>query len=67
MKPIDLHAEARRRAAAAADERMAKAKARFSLAALACLRGAIDAEHQVKAALLEIDLARAALRELADA
>jgi hypothetical protein len=62
----DPKAEQRARAIAAADERMAQAKVRFSLASLACLRGATDAAQQVKAALAEIDAARAALREVAD-
>jgi hypothetical protein len=60
---LDLKAMARLRALANADARMQQAKARFSLAALACLRGAVDAEQQVAAALLEVDQARAALRD----
>jgi len=49
---------------AAADARMAAAKARFSLAALACLRAAPDAAELVRKALAEVDAARAALSEV---
>jgi hypothetical protein len=59
----DCHAEQRRQALAAADAKMQAAKARFSLAALACIRGAIDAPALVQRALQDIDAARAALRE----
>jgi hypothetical protein len=65
-RTAELHAqrqaEARRLAIANADAAMAAAKHRFSLACLACLRGAVDAEYQVQRALAEIDQARAALR-----
>lgn len=54
-------------AVAAADARMEIAKRRFSLAALACLRGALDAPVLVQRALEEVDAARAALREASDA
>jgi hypothetical protein len=47
--------------------RMAAAKHRFSLAALACLRNALDAPALVHRALQEIEQARAALREVRDA
>ena len=70
MSAIDLQArreEQRRRALAAADERMQLAKRRFSLASLACLRAAPDAAEQVAKALAEVDQARAALREIGDA
>ena len=65
----DLLAKVRaqhQRATAAADERMAAAKAKFSAAAVACLRGQLDAQDQVRAALDEVDRARAALREAND-
>lgn len=55
------------RAFAAADERMARAKDAFSRAALSCLARRSDAEQLVAAALREVDMARAELRELADA
>jgi hypothetical protein len=45
-------------------EHMARAKHRFSLAALACLRQAHDAAEQVRKALDEIDGARAALQRV---
>lgn len=51
---------------AAADARMQSAKDCFSKAALACLRGATDAPARVRAALQEVDAARAELRKLAD-
>jgi hypothetical protein len=51
-----------RRALDTADQRMKQAKHKFSLAALACLRGRPDAERQVRDALQEVDRARAALR-----
>ena len=54
-------------AVAAADERMAAAKARFSAAALACLRAAPNAHELVQRALQEVDAARAALRKATDA
>jgi hypothetical protein len=63
----DPKAEARLRALANADAAMAQAKHRFSLASLACIRGALDAPAQVQRALQEIDAARALLRECADA
>jgi hypothetical protein len=55
----DPKAEQRARAIANADARMVRAKSRFSLAALACMRNALDAEEQVRRALEEIDQARA--------
>ena len=45
---------------------MTQAKARFSQAALACLRNALDAPAQVQRALQEVDRARAMLRYAAD-
>jgi hypothetical protein len=66
MKAPELYAqrqaEARRLALANADASMQQAKHRFSLACLACLRGAIDAELLVAQALRDIDQARNALR-----
>ena len=46
------------------DTRMQMAKRRFSLAALACLRGAPDAAQMVAKALAEVDAARKALYAL---
>lgn len=54
-------------ALAAADDQMRLAKARFSAAALACLRNAPDAAAQVQAALREVDAARQQLQGLHDA
>jgi hypothetical protein len=63
----DPKAEQKRaRAIAQADAKMQAAKTRFSLACLACLRNALDAEQQVQAALREVDQARAALREASE-
>ena len=45
---------------------MQAAKAQFSLAALACLRGSLEAPAQVSMALGLIEKARAELRRLAD-
>jgi hypothetical protein len=59
-------AEDRRRALANADAAMAEAKAKFSVAALSCLRGELSAEQQVRDALAEVDAARAALRNLGE-
>jgi hypothetical protein len=50
-----------------ADQRMAVAKAKFSAAAVACLKGKLDAERQVADALRAVDEARSGLRALADA
>jgi DNA-binding phage protein len=50
-----------------ADSALSQAKHRFSLACLACLRGALDAPAMVQAALQEVDRARAMLRRAADA
>jgi hypothetical protein len=50
----------------AADARMAAAKRQFTAAALACLRGAVDAAEQVSLALREVDAARKAIREVGD-
>jgi hypothetical protein len=50
----------------AADQRMESAKALFSRAALAALRGAPDAAMQVQAALAAVDQARAELRKVSD-
>jgi hypothetical protein len=49
----------------AIDARFAFAKRRFSLAALACLRGAPDAAHQVSKALAELDAVRREMQLLA--
>lgn len=57
---------ARDRAIAAADERLASLKHRISLAALAAMRGAQDTPRLVRAALDEVDRARALLSELAE-
>jgi hypothetical protein len=46
------------------DARMRMAKRRFTLAALACLRQAADAQEQVEKALAEVEAARDALRAL---
>jgi hypothetical protein len=66
-RTIALQERRRQRALAAADERMAAAKAKFSLAALACLRNALDAPALVQRALAEIDAARSALAALEEA
>ena len=49
--------------AAAIDARLVQAKQRFALAALACLRGAIDAETQVQEALQDVERARELLAQ----
>lgn len=59
----DPKAEARRAAVAAADQQMANAKAAFSRAAVACIKGALDAEQRVRDALRAVDGARDALRQ----
>jgi outer membrane protein TolC len=46
------------------DAKMRMAKRRFTLAALACLRQAADAQEQVEKALAEVEAAREALRAL---
>jgi hypothetical protein len=43
---------------------MQVAKQQFTAASLACLRGSLDAAQQVQRALLAIEGARAALREV---
>lgn len=58
----DAGAEARRRALAAADAQMARAKDAFTRAALRCLRGELDAAQHVQTALVMVESARAALR-----
>ncbi|MEO8718358.1 MAG: hypothetical protein ABI423_09085 [Burkholderiales bacterium] len=50
-------------ALAAVDARLVQCKHRISLAALACLRGALDAPELVRRALEEVEGARAALAE----
>lgn len=62
-KIVERQDRQRASALATADEMMQRAKARFSLAALSCLRGATDAAEQVAKALAEVDAARAALRQ----
>ncbi len=49
------------RAIATVDARLVQAKHRISLAALACLRGAVDAPELVRQALEEVDRVRALL------
>ena len=56
----------RQRSLAAADSRMAEAKALFSKAALSCLRQAPDAAAQVQAALAGLEAARAELRQITE-
>lgn len=62
--PRNISASAR--ALADADARMTAAKDQFSRAALACLRGNLDAAVQVRTALSAVDQARAELRRIAD-
>jgi hypothetical protein len=64
--PLAKMREQHQRASAAADARMAEAKYRFSMAALACLRNAADAPVLVQGALAEVDAARAELRKVDD-
>jgi hypothetical protein len=54
------------RALADADAKLLAARQRFSVAALACLRGLAGADVLVARALEEIDHARRALREVAE-
>ena len=51
---------------AAAATHMAEAKHRFSLAALACIRGDTDAPVLVRGALAEVDAALAELAKITD-
>lgn len=53
--------------AARADGMLGDLRTRISLLALACQRGALDADHQVQAALSAVDQTRATVRELVDA
>ncbi len=63
--PYDgLTAEERRLALVAVDARLVRVRERISLAALACLRGAIDSASLVRAALDEVERARELLAEV---
>lgn len=61
--PDELISAQRAHALAGVDERLVRTKHRVSLAALACLRGALDAAELVRQALQEIEDARAALAQ----
>jgi hypothetical protein len=64
--PRDPLADRRARALNDADLALLLARQRFSVAALACMRGLAGADVLVARALQEVDLARAALREAAE-
>jgi len=59
------HIEPSSDALTAIDAQLQAAQASFSRAALACLHGNLDAHAQVRAALAEVDRARASLRQAA--
>jgi hypothetical protein len=61
--PEEIPEVVRAQALGAVDARLSKCKHRISLAALACLRGAVDAPALVRQALEEIERVRAALAE----
>ncbi len=64
VAPEDIPDVVRRRAIAAVDARLVRAKERFSIAALGCLRGTIDdAAPLVRQALEEVERARALLAQ----
>ena len=64
--PLARMREQHKRAALAADAHLQAAKRQVSAAAVACQKGAPDADAKVQAALQEIERARAEIRKVDD-